>query len=126
MNVIGAGALSPADLASMKAEARSIIADTDVAVSVAYAPKGAPRTYDPNRGIVDYGGTPSTFTAWMGPAEEEDGEVAAGDVALLISTTDVADPELDDQLVVDGARMFLVRVTPTVAGFARVLARRVP
>lgn len=127
MNLLGAGALTSMDVASMAADVASIVNDTDGNVSVTWYPKGAPRTYDPARGTVTYAGTASTFDAWMGPATVGDDVVAAGDVELLVETADVASPGVDDQLVVDDVRMFVVRVTPAPwSSHTLVLARRVP
>lgn len=127
MNLLGAGALTSMDVASMAADVLSMAHDTDGATSVTWYPKGAPRTYDPARGTVTYSGTASTFYAWMGPATSAVGEVEAGDVELLVATSDVAAPAVDDQLVADDVRMFVVRVTPAPwSSHTLVLARRVP
>ena len=127
MNLLGAGALTPADVASMAADVGAIASDTDGATEVTWHPKGAPRAYDAARGTVAYAGTPTTFYAWMGPADAKASDVDAGDVELLIRTSDVAAPGVDDQLVAGGVRMFVVRVTPAPwSSHTLVLARRVP
>lgn len=112
MNVATSGALSAREVADLVADARSLVGDADLGVSLTHYARGQ-RGYDPARGTVGHVETATVATGFLAPLTEREARdipgAELGDVRCLVSSATVASASPGDRVEVGSDHYTVVR-----------------